>query len=491
VDNIETLTTDLRNILDERSAHWPFKRKSKLGTTGAPKFGPPPQKTRSVKKQDDWVCVAEGALVPVKGRGLLPIEEVVAEVLKGVKLETLTRDGWKLITDAHDNGVRETVLVKLRSGQSVRVTPDHPIAVDGTFREAESLESGDLIATSPEDDGASYGEAKPDPMWQLIGYVVGDGTFGKRNVVAVEVGSAKKEDLVFLNDIAKQHFPAGVFSEHSRLLAPPTPKYRPVDDEAAGNSEALQSEAFGDEEDVVYEKKLYNTTRLTWTSAEAVTFFAKFGYRHGIGSPSRRAPVELFRAPKSAILGFLSGLFSADGTVSVGSSGTAVARLSSTSQMLIDDVQRLFLVLGARVSVSLTHRRAPEYHDLYTLNVGGRTGLQLLQAAQLVSTSKRAILAEAPQAKASRASIGSRLDSVVWDGVQVKVYDLSVKSCPEFIANGIVVHNCKKKGKYVQLCRGPEGQKKIVKIDAGYKKGYNAAYRAWKASKSKKSKKKS
>jgi hypothetical protein len=43
----------------------------------------------------------------------------------------------------------------------------------------------------------------------------------------------------------------------------------------------------------------------------------------------------------------------------------------------------------------------------------------------------------------------------------------------------------------VQLCRGPEGQKKIVRINKAYKKGYNAAYRAWKASKTSKKGKKS
>lgn len=63
MDTIETLTTELRDMLNERSAHWPFKRKSKLGKTGVPKFGPPPSSTRSVKKQDDWVCKKKGKYV--------------------------------------------------------------------------------------------------------------------------------------------------------------------------------------------------------------------------------------------------------------------------------------------------------------------------------------------------------------------------------------------------------------------------------------------
>lgn len=49
---------------------------------------------------------------------------------------------------------------------------------------------------------------------------------------------------------------------------------------------------------------------------------------------------------------------------------------------------------------------------------------------------------------------------------------------------------CKKKGKYVQLCKGPEGRKKIVRIDPSYKASYNKAYRAAQASSNKKSKKK-
>ena len=40
---------------------------------------------------------------------------------------------------------------------------------------------------------------------------------------------------------------------------------------------------------------------------------------------------------------------------------------------------------------------------------------------------------------------------------------------------------CKKKGKYVQLCKGPNGRKKVVRIKKGYKKKYNKAYRKWRA----------
>lgn len=65
MDTIETLTTELRDMLDERSGHWPFMRKNKLGPSGAKKFGPPPTDSRSVKKADDWVCKKKGKYVQV------------------------------------------------------------------------------------------------------------------------------------------------------------------------------------------------------------------------------------------------------------------------------------------------------------------------------------------------------------------------------------------------------------------------------------------
>lgn len=63
--NLVEMTDTLRSTLDERSQHWPFKSKAKLGPSGAKKFGPPPMKARSVKKADDWVCKKKGKYVQV------------------------------------------------------------------------------------------------------------------------------------------------------------------------------------------------------------------------------------------------------------------------------------------------------------------------------------------------------------------------------------------------------------------------------------------
>jgi hypothetical protein len=63
--DIAKLTEDLRATLDERSGHWPFKRKAKLGPSKAKKYGPPPATSRTVAKADDWVCKKKGKYVQV------------------------------------------------------------------------------------------------------------------------------------------------------------------------------------------------------------------------------------------------------------------------------------------------------------------------------------------------------------------------------------------------------------------------------------------
>lgn len=52
----DTLIVELRGILDERSKHYPFKRKGVLGPTQAHKSGPPPTGTRRVRKRGKWNC---------------------------------------------------------------------------------------------------------------------------------------------------------------------------------------------------------------------------------------------------------------------------------------------------------------------------------------------------------------------------------------------------------------------------------------------------
>ncbi|SRR6266702_990355 len=367
----------------------------------------------------DFDCVAAGSLVPIRGRGYLPVEQVVAGVLSGTRYETLTRDGWKQVVGARAVGKRETVVVSLRSGHTLRVTPEHNFAIcsEEAWKEAGSLELSDVAVLGREDAGAAHETSSGSWNYNtgvLLGYAVGDAYFGDRNVIRFEVGARNKgDDLRKLDAIATTMFGrGGSFSEyvktrpHSALIA-------------AGES---------------------LVARLAWTGVVFAEFFSGYGYANGVGSPVRRAPHGSFKAPRSGILGFLSGLFSADGSVSVKRNGTGEVELSSTSPGLLLDVQQLFSLLGAHVTIGRARLRPP-HKPLSRLVVKSGAGLSILKEAHLLNNGKRNAL-EAITIPVNRRHRNSRVLSVERDGVVVEVFDIEVADCHEFIANGVVVHNC-------------------------------------------------
>jgi phage terminase large subunit len=84
-------------------------------------------------------CVAEGSLITTQ-RGLVPIEHVTTAD------RVLTRDGWKPVlwagvTDTN----REVLQITTRSGQSVRVTPDHEVLVNGVWMRADAIRYDDEV----------------------------------------------------------------------------------------------------------------------------------------------------------------------------------------------------------------------------------------------------------------------------------------------------------------------------------------------------------
>jgi ribonucleoside-diphosphate reductase alpha chain len=69
----------------------------------------------------------------------------------------------------------------------------------------------------------------------------------------------------------------------------------------------------------------------------------------------KRMPESVFAAPRDAVIGFLRGLFSADGSVQIGSQekGTCSVRLATSSKGLAQDVQQLLLNFGIVSAVRL------------------------------------------------------------------------------------------------------------------------------------------
>ncbi|NPA31473.1 MAG: hypothetical protein GXO37_05685, partial [Chloroflexi bacterium] len=200
-------------------------------------------------------------------------------------------------------------------------------------------------------------------------------------------------------------------------------------------------------------------------------FFTALGVQP-VRSPEKRVPEALWRAPRAAVVGFLQGLFSADGSVQVNpAKRDATVRLASSSPALLEDVQLLLLNFG--IVSRLAKRRAAGS----TLLPDGRGGMKAYATAAqyelIIGRENRdrfaRLIGFADPEKQARleAFIQSQVrgpyrepfeDTIVAiePAGRADVYDLEEPETHSLIANGLVCHNCGEQwlGPYENCCLG-------------------------------------
>src|SRR2546422_842102 len=111
---------------------------------------------------------------------------------------------------------------------------------------------------------------------------------------------------------------------------------------------------------------------LSFHAQHIVEFFQGLG----VGawqSHEKRVPGGILRAPREAAVGFLRGLFGADGTANFTPGSNAYVRLTSTSRDLADDVQKLLIHFGIRSTVYLRTKSKPSVFHYTTVGGEERT----------------------------------------------------------------------------------------------------------------------
>jgi ribonucleoside-diphosphate reductase alpha chain len=202
-----------------------------------------------------------------------------------------------------------------------------------------------------------------------------------------------------------------------------------------------------------------------------------FEFFRGLGvmavrAQDKRVPASIWRAPREAVIGFLQGLFTADGTVNVSSHKKSCSiRLASSSPALLDEVQLLLSNLGI---VSRIHLRRPSgyralpdgkgglrnyfTHANYELLIDKANRDRFMDVVGFVSAEKQG-KAEAFIASKTRISNSESFETRV---VKIElagtadVYDLTEPQTHSVIANGIVAHQCGEQwlGPYENCCLG-------------------------------------
>src|SRR3989441_508020 len=111
---------------------------------------------------------------------------------------------------------------------------------------------------------------------------------------------------------------------------------------------------------------------LSFHAQHIVEFFQSLG----VGawqSHEKRVPAAILRSPREAAVGFLRGLFGADGTANFTPGSNAYVRLTSTSRDLADDVQKLLIHFGIRSTVYLRTKSKPSVFHYTTVGGEERT----------------------------------------------------------------------------------------------------------------------
>lgn len=379
-------------------------------------------------------CIAGDTLVMVRGYGLMRIEDCV----RLGKFEVWSGQGWRL-TEAAFMKLASTVEVTFAGGRKLRCTPDHRIMTTDGEVEAAQLIPGEhcidpqlptevafpAMAVLPEvartAQHCNERRGELPTMWSRevgvwLGYLVGDGWF---------VQSQKYPTLGVCSGAAD----AGDLKKLAQLVAP----------WAGGVAEVTTHET----PKSAYSKNGGEGARVYWRRKDLVAFVRSLGLDK---SGELRTPAAVWQASADGVRGYLSGLFSTDGSVARWPQRVGVS-FANTSKVLCEEVQQLLFTFGIRSNICEYTSNARRGHkrcwkvDIASHDCVRRFEQEIGFFNERKAASLRAGLEAAGERKMSRKTIA--VESVEHDEKLVPVYDLlNVGEEQQFLANGIPVHNC-------------------------------------------------
>lgn len=383
-------------------------------------------------------CLTGDARIMVRGLGLVHI----ASMLDVGEFEVWSGKAWRK-TCVKQMGIKPTVTVRTNWGLTLRCTEEHLIKVNPGFIPAGELESGErldlaLPGESPmpekvaithtpraEHNNAVVGHFPDTWSYEVglfLGYIMGDGsvTAGRYPQVTLCGAEQDQTDLERIRDIVRGWCDTSVELQ----------KHTPAGGALVG----------------------YNTqpmATLHWRVLGLSDFLQTLGLDKTQDPKDYRVPTSVFTASRAGVQGFLSGLFSTDGSV-VTAGGKVCVVLASVSKKMLEETQLLLASFGIRSSIcpyttSNKWRAEEGYRDLFKLEIAAidhvrtfreRVGFfnmrKQCRLDELLLNDKREGQPRMPC-----------VTSVEKNDVLEPVYDLfDVGTEHQFVANGLTVHNC-------------------------------------------------
>ena len=386
-------------------------------------------------------CVTGDTKVLVEGRGWVSIEQLVEEdrafrVWSGI--------AWRE-THAVFQGIKPIVELTTSWGHVVRATPDHKILTDDHgMVPIEELREGDRLVFQPPEE-AVWPTRTPLPAlnpsghhneigfehmpteWTydvglLAGYVLGDGTIygGKHPTVSLVAAEHDRGDLERLLERVK----SWCSTDASITVR-----------ENAANGFTSQPN---------------RSIHLALRVKAIAQLLAATGLDKTAPPEARRAPIGLWTATRDGVCGFLSGLFSTDGCVSLSRSKFELS-LAAVSEPLLRDAQLLLMNFGIRSTIcayetSNAQRVVQGYRPLYKLSISSIGHVRMFaEKIGFWNARKQQKLEEGLIANADRLTQQKlpTVEAITWLDEEAAVYDLiNVGDEHQFLANGVTFSNC-------------------------------------------------
>ncbi len=374
--------------------------------------------------------------------GLVRIEDLYQEQSDKTFQITTCHEGQVASHDAKvfPTGVRGVIEVHTRRGRVLKVTPEHQLMTRDGWVEAQDLnEDSTLILQSGE--GVFTSDKDNLMMWyNIAGWLAGDGYLLK----AIPSRQTHEVCLIFGRDDKDVLALVELFLNKNDI----------------SYSKKTQTASIGESPDYIriHRKQVWD-------------LMSAFACEPGSRAHTKRITEGMFRASKEAQLAFLSGYFSADGTIHLDPGKSFDARFCSASLDLLRDVQQILLNLGVNSTIYQNRRskqvkkpftyttvsgevhtyESRQHHELVITGQSLRTFRTLLDhVGGLFSARKQEQLDQIPDAinNYGRDRWTDEVVKVVDNNETVVVYDITEPVTSSLVANGIVAHNC---GEYTNV----------------------------------------
>ena len=393
-------------------------------------------------------CVAADSLITT-AYGLERIDSIKAENIV-VDKRVVSESSYSLLSIQYGcelvklsnrviTGYKDCYKLETKSGYEIIATPEHKILTNEGWKELAEITKDDYVFIQ---SGAGYFNIDPKLPFELSNNVKGK----NGRIYKLNLPTEWSRDLgLFLGWLVGDGFYNETYHKVGLVFS--------KEDEEAKKIIKPIFEKYCNKQikDILYRN---GCVQIRSSSKYMINFLKKLGIKQA--NEEREVPQALFTATEDAVIGFLEGLFSSDGTIGLRSKSRNYVRLNSSSLKLLKQVQLLLLNLGIKSTIYDRSKQPYVFsyvnkHDElinyktsgigYELNVSKENAARLIGKISFIQSKNKQKVILLKKFEFYRERFEDRVKSIGYVGKR-EVWDITEPLTHSFIANGIIVHNC-------------------------------------------------